>query len=134
MSQLELFAPPASPAQPVRRGGGMPRSVEAKWARAWTVEVRQAFLDEAMKRPGEWIESSHFYRTVAVPHDIGCCWGHAMGSMVRAHMLEERPRHYGSKSPAEGGYLGYCHLYRWHPPMPAVARANSAHERLVEAA
>ncbi|WBS00256.1 hypothetical protein OU994_18210 [Pseudoduganella sp. SL102] len=118
MSQLELFA--AMPA--TRRAGGMPRSVEAKWERARSLEVRQAFLDVAMARPGEWIDGSDFYRTVAVPLDIGCCWGHAMGAMARAGMLDERPRYFGSDHPSKGNYKGYTHEYRWHVPMSAVAR------------
>lgn len=134
-NQVDLFPAPAavvsallaSTAAPVlepapRRYSGRPPSVDAAWERAYTVEVRQAFLDEAMKRPGEWIEGSHFYRTVAQAHNIGCCWGHAMGAMVRAGMLEEKRRYYGSERPGPD-YKGFGHLYRWHPPMSEVARA-----------
>lgn len=124
--QLDLLAPPAPVAAPVEaphRMGGMPRSVEAKWMLAQTVEVRQAFLDEAMKRPGEWIDGSRFYRTVAQRFDIGCCWGHAMGAMARAGMLEVKNHYFGSDHPGKGNYKGYTHLYRWHPPMSEVARA-----------
>lgn len=132
-NQLDLLAPPARPivhalaeareATAPRRFGNMPPGVAAKWERAWTVDVRQAFLDVAMAHPGEWIDSSRFYRTVAVPRDIGCCWGHAMHAMVRAGMLEERPRYYGGKRPGDAGYQGYTHEYRWYPPMSGEARA-----------
>jgi hypothetical protein len=120
MNQLELFATPAPPARRVLGYG--PPGVQAKWDRAWGLEVRQAFLDEAMKRPGEWIDGSDFYRAVAIPHDIGCCWGHAMGAMVRAGMLEESRRYFGSEFPGPD-YKGFTHLYRWRPPISAVARA-----------
>lgn len=123
--QLDLLAPPAPvlpPAAEQRICGGMPRSVAAAWERAYGLEVRQAFLDVAMKRPGEWIDSGDFYRLVAIPHNIGCCWGHAMGAMARAGMLEVKNHYYGSEFPGPD-YKGYNHLYRWHPPMSGVARA-----------
>lgn len=118
-AQLDL----AVPAPVLHRHTGMPPSVEAAWARAWTAEVRQAFLDVAMQQPGEWIDSGRFYAAVAIPQNIGCCWGHAMGAMVRAGMLQSRPRYFGSTSPAEGNYQGYTHEYCWHVPMLGVAHA-----------
>jgi hypothetical protein len=125
-NQLDLLATPAPAAASVVRNsglGGMPRSVQAKWDRAWTVDVRQAFLDVAIAQPGEWIDSSRFYRAVAIPQDIGCCWGHAMHAMVAAGMLEERPRYFGSDHPGKPNYQGHTNEYRWHPPMSGEARA-----------
>ena len=119
MNQLALFEVP----KPVRRYSGRPAGVDAKWERSSTVEVRQAFLDVAIARPGEWIDGGVFYRTVAIPHDIGCCWGHAMGAMVRACMLEVKNHYYGSQFPGPD-YKGYNHMYRWRAPMSAVARTN----------
>lgn len=119
MDQLALF----EESKPAPRGGGMPRSVEAAWNRAWSAEVRQAFLDMAVAQPGEWIDGGRFYAAVAIPHKIGCCWGHAMGAMVRAGMLEVKNHYYGSERPGPD-YKGYNHLYRWRAPMSAVAHAN----------
>lgn len=125
-NQVDLFtAPPAmlAPAVAPRRLGGRPASVDAAWERASTAEVRQLFLDVAIARPGEWIDGSTFYNAVAIPQRIGCCWGHAMGAMARAGLLEVKNHYYGSDHPGKPGYKGYNHLYRWHPPMLGVAHA-----------
>lgn len=122
-NQLDLLAPPVPmPAPAPAPRCGRPRSVDEAWVRAYSLEVRQAFLDEAMKRPGEWIDGGVFYSTVARRYNIGCCWGHAMGAMARAGMLEVKNHYYGSEFPGPD-YKGYNHLYRWHPPMSEVARA-----------
>lgn len=104
-----------------RRSGGMPRTVEAAWERAYSLEVRQAFLDEFMAKPGEWM-SAHSCRAVVDKYNISCCAGHAVSAMARAGMLEAKNHYYGSERPGPD-YKGFNTLYRWRAPLSGVAHA-----------
>jgi hypothetical protein len=106
VGQLPLFA--AAPA-PVRHSG-MPPCVERAWERAYSDQVTAEVLAVAAARPEEWLGWNDF-RSLIRQHDIGCCFGHAIGAIARRGLLQERKvclgKGIGAAQPGSGNYQGY---------------------------
>lgn len=109
MNQIPLFEQPA----PVHRVGGAPATVAAKWERAQTEEVRQAYLDVAHAHPGEWLDHRAF-QEVRERYDLTSCWSRPLYYLVHAGLLEQRNVYFGSERPGPD-YTGFHNEWRAAP-------------------
>lgn len=106
--QFDLFAVPPRHL-PL---GGMPRSVHDRWELAFSEPVKLELLAAAAATPGRWLGWNDFAE-VREKHQIGCCMGHVLHSLVRDGHLGELICWYGAERPGlDTKYLGFGSRWR----------------------